>query len=123
MLQRRLPETPHEHFKTVKKALNLTNNDIAKIVNQSPQNIKQQSVPGKELGKIPLLINWFYDNYIQEKLKKQRDQDYFIICFLSWMDANCQINEYHVWEYQNKEYTFRQLLSIYRKKINELKSL
>jgi hypothetical protein len=120
MLQRRLPETAHEHFKTVKKALNLTNNDIAKIVNQSPQNIKMQSVPGKELGKVPLLINWFYDNYIQDKLKKRRDEDFFIINFMSWVDHNCKLNDFEVWEYQGREKTYRELLAIYRKKINEL---
>jgi len=114
------PETPHEKFKTVKKELGLTNIDIAKIVNQSTQNIKQQSVPGKELGKIPLLIIWFYEKYLKERQKKIRDQDYFIICFLSWMDANCTLNQYSVWEYQGVEKTFRQLLAIYRKKLNEL---
>jgi hypothetical protein len=121
ILQKRLsPETPHEKFKSVKKELKLTNNDIAKIVNQTPQNIKMQSVPGKELGKIPLLINWFYDNYLVDKIRRRRDEDFFIINFLSWMDHNCKLNEFETWEYQGREKTYRELLKIYREKLNKL---
>ena len=120
MIKQLAEETPHEKFKTVKRELGLNNQDIANIVNQSVQNIKQQSVPGKEIGKIPLLINWFYDNYLKEKKKKNRDEDYFIINFLVWLDHNCEINQFSTYEYQGKEKTYRELLAIYRKKLNEL---
>lgn len=114
------PETPHEKFKSIKKELGLTNQDIANIVGQTVQNIKQQSVPSRELGKIPLLIIWFYEKYLKEKKSKIRDQDYFIISFLNWLDANCELNKFSTYEYRGKEKSYRELINIYRKKLDNL---
>jgi hypothetical protein len=120
MIKKLSPETDHEKFKMIKKELGLKNEDIANIVKQSVQNIKQQSAPKKPLGKIPLIIIWFYENYLQEKKKKIRDEDYFIINFLSWVDANCELNKFSTYEYRGREKSYREILKIYREKLNKL---
>jgi len=39
-----------EDFKEMKKALGLTNKDVADIIGTSESNVKMQTAPGRELG-------------------------------------------------------------------------
>ena len=50
----------HEEFKEMKRDLKITNKDIAKLLKCSEQNIRNHSVPGKELGKIPVSMLFIY---------------------------------------------------------------
>ena len=116
-------ETDHEKFKIIKKELKLTNKSIAEVIGQSEQNIKNQCNSRKPLGKVPLLMVWFYENYLVDKKKRIRDEDFFIVGFLNWFSNNATFDEYGFWKYKGREKTFRQMLFEYRKRLNEIKPL
>lgn len=53
-------EPNHEDWKEYKKEKGLTNDDIARIVGLSPDSVKNQTAPAKELPKwaISMLYEW-----------------------------------------------------------------